>query len=148
METAEHKNMAAELFNGTWDLIDKTDRTKDDDFTMINMAHASVYHHSMGGGGAQQKATGHWQISHVYALADMGESALAHAQYCLDTTLAGDLSAFNVAFGYEALARAYAVLKDAANMQLNKQKGLEAAAKVEKAEDKEYVSGEINGISL
>lgn len=148
MEMEAHKKTAAQLFNETWDLIDKTDRTPDENFTMINKAHASVYHHSMGGGGAAQKAMGHWQISHVYALVGMGESALIQARFCLETTISNELSDFNLAFGYEAVSRAYAVLKDAKNMEIYKQKGLDAASRVAEADDKEYVLREINGIAL
>lgn len=49
MEEMEfHKKMAVELFNATWDLMDKKDRTKEDNDAMIHSAHASRYHCGFG----------------------------------------------------------------------------------------------------
>lgn len=39
-EQSIERKMAAELFNKTWDLIDKKDRSHSDDVNMINSAHA------------------------------------------------------------------------------------------------------------
>ena len=39
-----HKKFAVELFNRTWDLLDKEDRTQEEADTMIHAAHASRYH--------------------------------------------------------------------------------------------------------
>ena len=57
-----HRKMAAELFNSTWDLIAKKNRTKDEDDQMIHMAYASRYHWSVVGG-PKEAAIGEWQIS-------------------------------------------------------------------------------------
>ncbi|MGD0803222.1 MAG: hypothetical protein ABSA11_04020 [Candidatus Bathyarchaeia archaeon] len=38
-----------DLFNKTWDLIDKKDRTHSDDLNMIHSAHTSRYHWGMVG---------------------------------------------------------------------------------------------------
>jgi hypothetical protein len=39
-----HKKFAVDCFNGTWDLLDNKDRSREEDFNMIHMAHASRYH--------------------------------------------------------------------------------------------------------
>ena len=51
METPEisleqHKQFAIELFNNTWDMLEKNDRSDYDDIRMIHMAHTSLYHWS------------------------------------------------------------------------------------------------------
>ena len=43
-EAEWHRKQAVDLFNFTWTLIDKPDRTPDDDDLMIHAAHASRYH--------------------------------------------------------------------------------------------------------
>ncbi|MBB5034625.1 hypothetical protein [Prosthecobacter vanneervenii] len=43
-ETAFHKKMAVDLFNETWTLLDKTDRTPEEDARMSHLAHASRLH--------------------------------------------------------------------------------------------------------
>jgi len=43
--TAEiHKQLAVDLFNQTWNLIDKDERTEEETRTLVNSAHASLYH--------------------------------------------------------------------------------------------------------
>lgn len=41
-----HKTFAAGLFNKTWELYDKKDRTRLEDEEMLYAAHASAYHWS------------------------------------------------------------------------------------------------------
>ena len=39
-----HRTFATSLFNLTWDLLDKADRTPEDDDRMVYAAHASRFH--------------------------------------------------------------------------------------------------------
>lgn len=103
-----HRWFATQLFNSTWKLILKKRRTKEDEDAMIRMAHASRYHWSVVGG-PKEAAIGEWQISHVYALLRRPEPALYHAQRCLEICKAGKVRDFPLAYGYEALARAFAL---------------------------------------
>ncbi len=47
-----------------------------------------------------------WQIAHVYTLLQHPQPALYHAQRCLDQCLAQQIGDFDLAYAYEALARA------------------------------------------
>jgi hypothetical protein len=40
----EHRKFAVGLFNLTWSLLDKKDRTREEDDKMVHAAHASRYH--------------------------------------------------------------------------------------------------------
>lgn len=103
-----HKRLAIDLFNGTWNLILKRHRTAEDDETMINMAHASLYHWSISGS-PKNFSVGEWQVSHAYALAGRGGEALHHAERCLAICRRAGLKGWRLAYAYEALARAHAV---------------------------------------
>jgi hypothetical protein len=146
MEVMEHKELGIELFNATWDLIDKPNRTEAENFEMINKAHASCYHWSQGGGTALNNARGEWQLSHVYALLGMGESALVHGKYSLDICLKNNIKDFDLAFGYESMARAYKVLNNIEKMNEYKKLALDTCKNIEKDEDRNYAEGEIVGI--
>ncbi len=148
MDQSEHKKLGIELFNATWDLIDKSDRTETENFEMIHKAHASCYHWSMGGGTSLNEARGEWQVSRVYALLKMGEGALVHGKRSLDICLADGYADFDLAFGYEAVARAYAVLQDEENMKCYVQSALNACKDIKEEGDRKYALQEINGISL
>ena len=70
-----HKKFAVDCFNGTWDLLDNKDRSREEDFNMIHMAHASRYHWGEIGT-PLEFARGDWQISRVYAVLGMGAMAI------------------------------------------------------------------------
>jgi len=140
-----HKKLAVDCFNRTWDLIDKKDRTKEEDRTMIHTAHASLYHWTKIGT-PLEFARGEWQISRVYSILGMGENALFHAgaslQLCLDNNIGG----FDLAFGYEAMARGYKIIGDEENKEKNLKLALEAAEKIEDKGDREYTLSEIRSV--
>ena len=78
------KKLAMDTFNKTWDLLDKTNRSEAENIEMIHTAHASRYHWEQVGTPLEFQR-GEWQISRVYAVLGMGESALFHAEIALKT---------------------------------------------------------------
>jgi hypothetical protein len=109
-----HHRFAVECFNGTWDLLEKEDRSEDDTAEMIHMAHASLWHwrHSEHGD-PQHFAVGAWQLSRVYAEAGLAEQARRYGEESLLLCRHHELAAFYLGYAYEALARAAAVAGDA-----------------------------------
>lgn len=73
-----HEKLAMSLFNATWALLDKEDRTVEDDIEMIHSAHASRYHWGQIGEPLHFER-GEWQISRVYSVLGRREPALYHA---------------------------------------------------------------------
>lgn len=142
-----HKKQAINNFNGTWDLIDKKDRTEEDKVNMIHMAHASRFHWGQIGT-PLNFARGEWQISRVYALVNMPESALYHGKVSLDLCEANNIGDFDLAFAYEAIARAHMVNNDKNQMKKYIELAKTAAENIAKKEDKEYFLSELYSISL
>ncbi len=140
-----HKYFAINLFNGTWDLLDKSDRTPEHDLEMIHSAHTSLYHW-MQVGGAKQIYTGEWQISRVYATLKMGESALKHGQRALQICENNDLSGFDKAFAFEAIARAYSVIKNNSKAEEFINKAKAEAELITEPSDKEYLLNDLKSI--
>lgn len=103
-----HLKFAKQAYNKTWDWMEKTDRTVEDNDTMLNTAHASRYHWEFVGN-AQNLCIGEWQISRVYALLKRAEPSRYHAQRALDLCEANALEGFALAYAWEALARAESV---------------------------------------
>lgn len=143
----KHKKMAKRSFNSTWDLLENPDRTAQEDQKMIHSAHASRYHWGEVGT-PLNFARGDWQISRVYAVLNMGNPALKYGKSSLKTCLDNGIGDFDLAFGYESVARAYAVLGDAENMKEFQDQALEAAKSIEKDEDREYFLSELNTIEI
>lgn len=93
-EASAHEHYSADCFNRTWELMEKPDRTAEEDEEMFLAAHASLWHWSQRSDYAPEKrAVGHWQLSRVNCLTGRGESALAHARLALEA--ARDLNALS-----------------------------------------------------
>ena len=83
LSAEEERAVAADCFNGAWTLLEKNDRTPDEDALMAHMAHASTYHWSNVGEAVHQ-VRGEWQCSRVYAVLGRAEPALHHAKRALE----------------------------------------------------------------
>ena len=140
-----HRQFAVQTFNGVWELLDKKERTKDEDAQMIRMAHASRYHWGEIGT-PLEFARGDWQIARVYALLGFGVMAHKYAKTCLELCEKNELGDFDLAFAYEALARACAVSGDiskgAGYLSLAKSAGKE----IKKKDDREYFFNELKSV--
>jgi hypothetical protein len=113
-ETLNHRAIGIELFNRTWELMGKQDRTVQDDDAMLHMAHASAHHWRAEGAGATANnlARSEWQVSRVYTVLGRGEPAGYHARRCLEICQANGIGDWDLAYAYEALARAASVAGD------------------------------------
>jgi hypothetical protein len=108
VETVDHRRLGIDLFNKTWTLMEKEDRTQEETDEMLHCAHASAYHW-LHAGTAANRARSEWQCSRVYTVLGRAEPALYHARRCLEICEANPdaLEDWDLPFAYEALARAY-----------------------------------------
>jgi hypothetical protein len=134
---AIHRQLAVDLFNATWQLLDKADRSPDDINRMIHAAHASAYHW-LQIGEPVNFARSHWQISRVYAVVNQPEPALFHARHSLDICLEEEIGDFDLAFAYEALARSNAVARNRSLAQKNIKLAQEAGQQIKEKDDRQY----------
>lgn len=141
-----HKKQAIDNFNLTWDYIDKTDRTKEDELNMIHAAHTSRFHWGQIGT-PLHFARGEWQISRVYSILELGDSALLHGDASLKYCLENDIKDFDLAFAYEAVARAYMIKGDKEKMSEYVSLAEKAAVDIEKQGDKDYFLSELKTIN-
>lgn len=131
------RQIAVDYFNETWNLMDKKNRSIEEDFMMLHLAHSSCYHWSLCGT-SLEISRGEWQISRVNTVLGYGEAALRHAQRCLDLCIDNKIGDWDLAFAYEALARSYKTLKDDDSMNQFKLKALEACESIKDKDDLEY----------
>jgi hypothetical protein len=129
--------MAVDLFNRVWKLMEKPMRSREDDDEMIHAAHASRYHWGVVGK-AENRARGEWQISRMYTVLGRGEPAIAHAQRCLDICNEHGLADWDLAYSYEALARAHKTAGHAAAAKKFKMLARAAGDQIAGDEDGEH----------
>ena len=151
-EMQAHKKMAVNLFNGTWDLMDKQDRSKEEEDKMIHSAHASRYHWGeVVAAGTPKTAPinierGEWQVSRVYAILGRAEPALFHAGRCLEICEENGIGDFDIAFAYEAMARAHSIGGNHAEFERYLQMAKEAGAKIKEKGDRDYFLGDLKTV--
>lgn len=142
-----HRELAVELFNLTWELMDRPHRTAEDTDHMIHAAHVSRYHWGVVGEPINWQR-GEWQVSRVYAVAGHPHACLYHAQRCMMITETYEIGGFDRAFAHEALARAYSLLDDAEMMEKHLAMGRALAEKIKDEGDQTYTLGEFATIQL
>lgn len=141
-----HKKLGIEFFNKTWDYIDLKERNIDQELEMIHYAHASSLHWQLAGGTSLNKVRGEWQISRVYSLLNMGESALRHAKACFHSTIENKIDDFDLVFAYECMAHAYLILGKEELMNEYLDEAYKAIDQVKKKADKDYCKSELDNI--
>lgn len=141
----DERALATTLFNGTWDLLERHDRTPDDDDRMLHMAHASRHHWGQVGAPANL-ARGEWQCSRVYAVLGRSEPSLHHAKRVLEICERHGIGDFDIAFAYEALARAYAVGGDGERARAMTEKALAAVDGIADDDDRRLVLADLETI--
>lgn len=141
----DERALAAALFNATWELMEKENRGRDEDDAMLHMAHASRHHWGQVGTPVH-RARGEWQCSRVYAVLGRAEPCLHHAQRVLDLSHEHKLGPFDVAFGYEALARGHALAGDAEQARACIERALAIADDITEQDERELLLSDLQSI--
>ena len=112
-EQDDHRTFAREAHEKTWQLLEASQRSPEEDTQMIEAAHASSYHWNFAGTGLH-KQRAQWLLSRVYSVLGMGERALFHAGRCeaLTEEFEDLMLDYDRAFALEGLARAHAAAGD------------------------------------
>ena len=151
LDAAAHRRLGVDLFNFTWTLIEKPDRTPAEIDEMIHAAHASRYHWSKAGTNANL-ARGEWQCARVYSVLGRGEPATWHAARCLAyveaATAAGEADDWDLAGAYEANARASAVAGDIEAARTWRDRARAALDDIKELADRELIEGDINTLPI
>jgi hypothetical protein len=106
----EHRELGIEIYNATWELIAKPERTAEEDEAMIRSAYASAYHWSHAAGRTPENdARGEWMLARVHTLASRPDAALHYARRCAAIVAANGIGDFDLAYAHEAMARALAL---------------------------------------
>jgi DNA-binding transcriptional MerR regulator len=145
IDVQDERRLAVALFNQTWTLMEKEDRTRDEDDAMLHMAHASRHHWGRVGTAAH-RGRGEWQCSRVYAILGRPEPCLHHAQRYLDICREDGIADLDLAFAYEALARGQAVAGDMDEARAFIEQALAAAEDIKEDEDRELLLSDLESI--
>ncbi len=151
IDAATHRRLGVDLFNRTWTLIEKADRTPAETDEMIHGAHASRYHWSKAGT-TVNLGRGEWQCSRVYATLGRGEPAVWHARRCVEyaeaAAAAGEAETWDVPSSYEAMARALAVAGERPAAEEWRARARAALAAIDDPEDRQLIEQDLATLPL
>jgi hypothetical protein len=142
LEPERQRQLAKDLFNRVWALLEREERTPAEDDEMLHAAHASRYHWGVVGGPVNL-ARGEWQCSRVYAVLGRAEPALWHGRRCLDLCDEHGIGDFDLAYAYEALARAHRVARQVPEAEAYERLAVEAAERIADPEDREHFHADL-----
>lgn len=105
-----HEHFVKKTNGYTWTLLSKEDRSAEENIEMVYAANASLYHGTQAGT-ALHLQRGGWLLAHVYTILGYDRAALRHANRCLELAQVNldMMKDFDVAYGYEGMARALAL---------------------------------------
>ncbi len=144
MEEA-HKAFAAGYNGKVWELLEKSQRSEEDNIRMLHFAHASCAHWLEAGTGVHHQR-GEWMISRVNSELGFHEAALRHAEICqrLTEDYADEMADFDLAYAYEAMARAYAAGNDRKKALQFIKKAETAGGRIANSQDRKIFQGDLN----
>jgi hypothetical protein len=146
LDSATHRQLGVDLYNSTWTLLEKPDRSPAETDEMIHRAHASRWHWARVGWPVQL-ARGEWLCSRVYATLGRAEPARWHAGRCVEINEA--ISAedgrepWDLPAAYEAMARAAYVGGDSASGAMWKARATEALAAIADPDDRLQIEADL-----
>lgn len=148
-QAAAHKYFSANCFNRAWELIDKKQRTPQEDEQMIRLSLASHYHWTQRPDYSNTSASiGYWQTARIYAILNQAGNAARYGQLCLEASQAEGVPPFYLGYAYEALSRAAAVAGDEQEMNAYLKQARATAERVSELEDRKMLLDDLETIQL
>jgi len=148
-QTAAHKYFSVNCFNHAWDLIDKSERTPEEDEEMIRLSLTSHYHWTQRDDYSTTSASiALWQISRIYAILGQADNARRYGQLCLEASQGEGVTPFFLGYAFEALARAEAAGGNEEEMQSFLNEARTAAEKIREADEKKMLLDDLKTIQI
>ena len=144
-ESEAQLHFAKQFYNKTWKLLDKQERTQEENELLVDYAHASLAHWRVAGTGVNLQR-GAWMLARVNTVLGNTQLALQCAQRCLELTeqYKEQLSDFDFAFAYECVARAHALAGNQAEAQKYVDMADQAGAAIRDEEDRQIFFDDFN----
>lgn len=140
----DHLKLAKQLNGRVWELLQSDSLTQDQQDEMRYAAYASCYHW-LNAGTAANHQRAEWLISRVHIRVNEPASALRHASRCLALTEAhsSEMEDFDVAYAFEAMARASALAGNLDSARRYYGNAEETGAKIRDDEDREIFMNDL-----
>jgi hypothetical protein len=133
-----HSFFSVYCFNTAWSLMEKENRTPEEDDQMVLLSHTSIWHWMQRDDCQNSNlSVGYWQASRIYSLLGRADEARRYAQLCLRHSQ--DEGPFLRAYAHEALARAEKVAGNATIAAQHHAEAMRLGESVEEADDRKLL---------
>jgi hypothetical protein len=112
MASIDDKDLASQLFNRCWELLEQNERSDDDNVELLTSALTSRFHW-LNAGGPEQWIISDWMVARAAGAAGSSDTALRFALRAYEAARANESPDWLVASTAEGVARAYAVVGNA-----------------------------------
>ena len=147
-EKSAHKYFSAHCFNQAWDIMDKKERSSEEELEMLLTAVASLWHWKQRKDvTATNLSIGYWQVARVYTLLGQAENARQFGLLSLQESLKEGVEPFYLGYSHEALARADAVSGDNERKATHLRLAREACEKIADQEAKKMLLDDLATIN-
>jgi hypothetical protein len=143
--SSQDRDLGVELYNDAWRLLE----SREDDDKLLHQAHASAYHWLRAPEcEPRNRARSEWLCSRVYSVLGRAEPAMHHAQRCLQLCEQhpDNVEDWDLAFAFEALARAYRIAGNGDEARRYEQLGREQADVIADPEDRDSLLRDLSSL--
>lgn len=145
-KTELHKHFSTHCFNEAWKLIDKKDRSAEENEEMVYYAMASLFHWSKREDCTDRhKSIGCWQVSHCYALTGDLIQAERFGKLCLQFSV--NEEPFYIGYAHEALARVFWLSGKIEEKEKHLTSANQLSEKINNKEEKDLLLADLKTIS-
>jgi len=140
-----HTFFSVYCFNTAWSLMEKTNRTPEEDDQMILLTHTSLWHWMQRDDCQNSNlSVGYWQASRICSVLGRADEARRYAQLCFRHSQ--EEGPFLRAYANEALARAEKVAGNSSVAAKYHAEALRLAESVEEADDRKLLLDDLASI--
>ena len=141
-----HRGFSPVAFKNTWTLLDRAERTREQEEEMLASTFAQRYHW-YAVGEPKNWAIADWQVSRVAAVLGYADLSRRFGERSLELAEEHDLGPFVKGFAHEAIARAAADVDDVDTFTEHLEKAKAALPEIEDADKREVLQADLTEMS-
>ncbi|MFC4949835.1 hypothetical protein [Pseudonocardia sp. GCM10023141] len=141
-----HRRFAVELFTASWELLGRPDRGPDGDAALMAAVFGSAWHWDQVGTD-ENRALGDHQIAKAASAVGLPDVALRYARRALEAIERGAFGDWQLAAGYEGMARAHAAAGDAVERDRWVARCTDALAAIADPEDRAVIAEQLREVT-
>jgi len=146
-EQAVHERFSVDCFNLAWDLLDRSDRSPEQDEEMLRLSVASTWHWAKRSDcTAENLSVGLWQTSRIHSVLEHMEEARRYATLCVQESSKQNVGVFFLGYAYEATARAETLAGNASAATVALEHAEKLATQIEDADARSMLEQDLDDV--